>query len=94
MEVTTNNHWRQILHWHDLTKKEQSELKDSCSTAKDTVEDSAFFRYKGQIYDLSDFIRANIVPGWHAVKTSSNFSGMVIKASDCGEAIKIGWYCC
>ena len=90
MEVKTNHQWRQILHWHDLTEKEQSELKDSYST----VEDSVFFRYNGLIYDLSDFQRANIVPGWDAVKTESFFSGMVIKASDCGEAIKIGWYCC
>lgn len=89
MEVTTNNHWRQILYWHDLTQKEQKELQDSY----DSVKESNFFRYKGQIYDLSDFVRINM-PGWDASKPDSFFSGISVKVSECGDAIKVGQYCC
>ena len=55
MKIITNNHYRPVLSWHELTTKEQDELKDSY----DTIEESTFFRFKDWCYDLNDFLRVN-----------------------------------
>ena len=55
MKITTNHHYRHILYWHELTKKEQDEYRD----AYDDVKESTFFRYRNWCYDLNDFLRVN-----------------------------------
>ena len=34
MKIITNNHYRPVLYWHELTTTEQDELKDSYDTIK------------------------------------------------------------
>lgn len=48
MKIITDHKHREILHWFDLTEQEQAEHKDDY----DSIEDSSFVRYKGQLYDL------------------------------------------
>lgn len=70
---------------------------------------SAFFRYNGAVYHLSEFVR--IVPqgatggpfahydhtgalkGWDGIATDSYFSGVVVKYID-DELLRVGLYCC
>lgn len=51
MQITTNNQPRNLISWYDLTEKEQADF--------DYIEDGQFngFRYKGQAYDLGEFVR-------------------------------------
>lgn len=100
MKVTTNNQFRPILHWHELTETEQKEYKD----AYDTVEESSFFRYRNWIYDLNDFLRVNDslngkgkdhdLYGWDGYKNESFFSSVLVKLSDCGDSVRVGLATC
>lgn len=100
MKITTNNQYRPILYWHELTESEQKEYKD----AYDDVEDSSFFRYRDWCYDLNDFLRVNDslngkgkdhdLYGWDGYKNDSFFSSVVIKLSDCNEAVRVGLATC
>ena len=95
MEIKTNHHYRPLLSWHELTDAEQAEHEDDY----DDVQESTFFRYCNWIYDMNDFLRVNDshlpsaehwLYGWDGYKNDSFFSSVVIKYSDCGDAVKIG----
>ena len=96
MKIITNNHYRPVLYWHELTTKEQEELKDSY----DSVEESSFFRFKDWCYDLNDFLRVNDslngkgtdheLYGWDGYKNDSFFSAVLVKLDDSGDSVKVG----
>tara|TARA_R110002020_G_scaffold453505_1_gene668408 strand:- start:414 stop:704 length:291 start_codon:yes stop_codon:yes gene_type:complete len=92
MKIITNNHYRFILYWHDLTDAEQKERADDY----DDVQESTFFRYRGLIYDLGEFLSARgngahyLVNAWDGYHNDSYFSAVLVKYGDCGDAVKIG----
>ena len=96
MKIITNNHYRPVLYWHELTTKEQEELKDSY----DSVEESSFFRFKDWCYDLNDFLRVNDslngkgtdheLYGWDGYHNDSFFSAVLVKLDDSGDSVKVG----
>ena len=96
IKIKTNHHSRPLLYWHDLTDSEQKEH----AGAYDDVEKSSFFRFKGCAYDLSDFMRVNNalngqgtehdLYGWDGYKNETFFSSVLVKFSDCGDAVKVG----
>jgi len=93
VKIKTDNRWRELLHWHDLTESEQVELKDNY----DNIEESSFFRYKSHVYDLNDFMRINgnnddEFSKWHGHVGDSYFSGVLIKLSECGETVMAATY--
>ena len=61
VKYTTNNKPREVLTWHDLTKKEQAEF-DYLDT-EDKQAGSSFARYRGWVYDLGEFFSSE-EPGW------------------------------
>ena len=87
-EVTIygNNHWRELEY----------------SVPEWGVEEEASFRFKGNTYFLSEFLNIhNEVynpnpPDWmkefNGHLSDSYFSGVLVKLSDCGEAVKVYWY--
>jgi hypothetical protein len=87
MQITCNYAPRAILHWHELTAREQAEF--------DWIEDPAdscysFFRYRGEIYCLADFMRPPIdlaEKRWHGIHTDSYFSAILIRLVDLGESV-------
>lgn len=98
MKIKTNNQPREVLTWYDLTPEEQKEF--------DYLEEGegSFFRYKGWVYDLGEFMRidAKIAPHpqregwekWHGYASDSYFSGALIRyTSDCEQVI-VGQYFC
>ena len=99
MKITTNNQYRPLLHWHDLTEEEQKELD-----MYEDVQESSFFRYRDWTYDLNDFLRVNDslngkgkdhdLYGWDGYKNESFFSSVIVKYSDCGEAVRVGLATC
>ena len=100
MKITTNNQYRPILHWSELTEEEQTEYRD----VYDDVEDSSFFRYRHWTYDLNDFLRVNdslngkgkdhALYGWDGYHNETFFSSVVIKYSDCSDYVRVGLATC
>ena len=93
MKITTNNHYRMILSFFDLTEKEQSEIKDNY----DTIEESLFFRYRGLVYDLNEFMRVQygtafnkVINDWDGYHNDSFFSAVLVKYSSCNDGVKVG----
>ena len=88
MKIKTNNQFRPVLYWQDLEANEQSELSDS----HDTVQESTFFRYRGQVYDIGEFMitQSPLLSAWDGVFGTSYFSAVLVKYSDDGDAVKVG----
>lgn len=80
--VTTNNHHRPVLDASELTDAERTEFDyldwDALREGRDSA---SFFRYRGQVYDLSEFIESapDGAFGWDAFRSDSFFSGIVIR---------------
>jgi len=92
MKIKTNQHFRPVLYWHDLEASEQGELSDSY----DTIEESSFFRYRGQVYDLGEFMSARgngaheLFNDWDGYHNDSFFSAVLVKYSEEYDAVKVG----
>ena len=93
MKIKTNHHFRPVLYWHDLTEAEQRENADAYGES----EDSSFFRYRNRVYDLCNFMHAEgytgrheLFPNWDGYHNDSFFSAVLVKFSDCGDAVKVG----
>ena len=97
MKIITNNHYRPILSWHELTDNEKNEYCD----AYEDVENSFFFRYRDYCYDLNDFLRVNDslhgrgqkheMYGWDGYKNDTFFSSVLVKFSNDHECVKVGF---
>lgn len=96
MIITTNNQPREILTWYDLTLDEQKDF--------DYLEegDGSFFRYKGQVYDLGEFMRIDkvIAPHpqregweqWSGYASENFFSGVLVRYTADFESVIVGSY--
>lgn len=84
MNIITNHTLRPFLSFHELTDKEAKSL-----SAYPGHEESTFFKYKGHVYDLSDFLRLNL-KGWDGVLNETFFSGVVVKLKS--EGVIVGRY--
>jgi len=86
VKVITNNQQRKTIYWFELSQKEREEVN-----TYDQVKDSTFFRYKGQIYDIADFMPCPL-EGWQGYSSDSYFSGVLLCLSPCGDSVKVGRY--
>lgn len=80
MKIITNNQPRPLLRWGDLTDKEHLEF-DWLETEDDKVS-SEFFRYKGQVYCLGEFLSVDPsgeLSDWDGLHATSAFSGILVK---------------
>lgn len=119
MKIRTNHQPRPILHPWDLQPDDLREFdyivphegRTWMEQEKDWMDSGAqFFRYRGQLYDLGEFVR--IVPpgqagggfahydhtgdlvGWDGIATDSYFSGTVVKLVDDGDSVIVGLLTC
>jgi hypothetical protein len=103
MKIKTNNKPRPVIYGYELSAKE---AKDFDYIDPEEMSGHAFFRYRGQIYDLGEFVRI-CRPGshggpfahydhtgelsrWDAIRTDSYFSAIVIRLSEDGEELVAG----
>lgn len=97
LTVTTNNHHRPVLQAWELTDAERAEFDYLDWAAIEAGNDSAsFFRYRGQVYDLGDFVESPPleVNGWDAFQSDSFFSGIVIRYCQGDEdSVVVGLVC-
>lgn len=78
---------------YELTEDERKEFDYLNWPAIDDGLDSAsFFRYRGTVYDLGEFLVNSAPEGWQAARADSYFSAIVIRVSDDGEEITAGLY--
>lgn len=98
--IKTNGHTRDLLNWWNLTPDEKEDV-----AGYDGVEDSEFFRFKGNVYDLNEFMRLehsnpDLFKGWDGYAGDSYFSGVLVRypRDEWGdldtESIIVGWYYC
>lgn len=84
MTIITNNHFRAILNAHDLTPTELEAfgyLEEG---------EGSFIRYKGRVWELGEFTNTDL-EGWDGISSDTAFSGAVIKLSEDGDTVKIGY---
>ena len=99
IKITTNNQFRPLVYGYELTDKE----KEYFDYLDDVEADFTGFRYKGDLYDLGEFIRIDHRKGqpmtfdefadYDGVHTETMWSGILVKYSDCGDGVKVGTYC-
>jgi len=92
IEIITNNHPRQLIYGYELTEKEKEDFD-----YLEDIEIHDFFRYKGQVYDPSEFmgIEHNLDPEfskWEGYSSDSYFSGIVLKYTKDMESVIVGRY--
>lgn len=94
LTIRSNYQTRDLLFWEDLSGYEKSEYSDLL----ENPEDHQYFRYKGNIYLLSDFMRieknAPFPEYWQGYMSDSFFSGILIRLEDQGmeNAVIVGQY--
>lgn len=92
MVTITHKEDVEIINFHELTENEKSSLCDY-----EGYEDSSFFRYRENVYDLSDFMKIghslnDPMKDFDGYRGDSFFSGLVIKLSPCGEGASVALY--
>lgn len=103
MEIRTNNKPRHIVYGFELSDKEKQEF----DYLGDDLDNAEFFRYKGQVYDLGEFVRIETtrtnafttvaekdspLAAWHGISSDSYFSGVVVKYTPDYESVVVGQY--
>ena len=90
LTIRTNGHYRPVLCWENLTEKEKAEYDI------EIFYNSSFFRYRGWAYALDDFMRVydepHFIGKWDGVHADGFFSGVLVKYSNCGDAVKVATY--
>lgn len=96
LTVRTNNIPRDVIDAYELSESERAEFDYIDWPAVERGEASAsFFRYKGRLYDLGEFDRANEVghvsiPGqWDGFLSDSFFSGIAVRYVDNYERVVV-----
>lgn len=95
MRIITNNVPRETLSGFELTDAERADFDYlDWEAIKEGSDSATFFRYKGNVYDLGEFMGTGNLPRfsplakWHGYHNDSYFSGIVIKIiDDTGDVI-------
>lgn len=100
LTIKTNNAPRPIVNGYELSPKERAEF-DYLSDER--LDESSFFRFKGNVYDLGEFMRCsfnmtlsldepNVWGKWDGYSSDSYFSGVVVRYVDSHERVIVGRY--
>ncbi len=90
--IKTDNIPRDVLMGAELDDREKAEFD---YYTIDELYDASFFRYKGNVYDIGDFLHApESLKPWHGSLSTSYFTGIVIKYTNGFESVIVGRYYC
>lgn len=97
MEIVSNNVPRQVFYGYELTDKERIEFD---YLEEDELRERAFFKYKGETYDMGEFMRVTDVMAlhndqlkdWHGYMADSYFSGILVRYTDNDDEIVVGQF--
>ena len=100
--IITNNKPRDIIYGYELPHyfkgdKLESVLSDLYYYTDDELQDAMLFIYKGDVYDLGEFMRIDkFAPqefqGWDGYSNDSFFSGTLVKYTDDNMVIVAQYY--
>ena len=84
MKIITNNIPRLLIDLYELDQKERPDYET----------EGPFFRYKENLYDLSEFLRTpDELKDWDGYSPESFFSGVLVKyAKDDPDRVIVGRY--
>ena len=94
MTIKTNNVPRDVVYWYELTDAERAEF--DYLDSDDAQSDASFFRHRGNVYDLGEFMRTpeGMFEDWDGYRSDSFFSGILIRyVEDCDRVIIATYYC-
>lgn len=94
--IKTNHVPRLVIDAYELTSKERETFdyldwsslggsaNDEVYTPSKSAEDATFFRYRGELYDIGEFIRSTDpdLSHWDGIQTDTFFSATLIKFVD------------
>ena len=90
--IKSNHHERELRCMFDLPEKARV---DFTYVQGDDQYSLRLFQYKGEWYDVNEFMITRDVPafaGWHGYQSDSFFSGVLIRYTDDFEAVAVGRY--
>lgn len=100
LKIITNHVPRDVLYAWDLTGAEQSEFDYiDWGLVENGESNPEFFRYKGEVYDLGEFLTTSELSrgaghhdlaDWDGYQSDSFFSGIVVKYVDDYERVIVG----
>lgn len=93
--IRTNNVPRDLVYAWELSQKERAEFDYlDWQSIEDGRDSATFFRYKGTLYDLGEFLRAgDTFAAWDGYRSDSYFSGLVVRLVDGMDRCVVGRYC-
>lgn len=92
MKIKTNRHARHIIYGCELPENQRKEFD---YLSDEEYSSNGFFKYKGQYFDLGEFIRCEGElkdKEWHRYSSDSYFSGIVVKYTEDYESVIVGTY--
>lgn len=91
-DVTIISNWqpRVLSYYYELNKREQRKVQKEYNLTDEEKGYFKFFKYKGFIYSLSDFIRNDTDPYWDGYHTETAFSAVYCKVVDSSERVIVG----
>ena len=92
--IVTNNKPRFIIYGFELTQKEKKGF--DYYEDDEELDNQTFFRYKGNVYCMEDFMRIDKnspfdYKKWNGYSSDSFFSGILVKIVD-DESVIVGRY--
>lgn len=91
MKIKCNNIPRQFIYGYELSSKQR---QDFDYIPDDEIMLHEFIKYKGNVYDVSEFLRVDSqeLNGWHGYASDSFFSGVLIRIVDSEHCIMASYY--
>jgi hypothetical protein len=96
--IVTNNHPRDIIDAWELTPKEREQFDYlDWSSIDDCTDSASFFRYRGELYDIGEFVRVTAdmampFPRWDGYTSDTYFSGKLIRYVDNFERVIVALF--
>ena len=85
--ITSNFQARPLMYGSDLPEKVQEDFGIRAEN------DGNYFKYKGEYYDLADFLaheNSSEDGYWHGACAQSFFTGIVVRLTDDNEGVIVG----
>jgi|SRR5690554_1535699 len=97
MEIVTNNVPRHVIYGYELSDEERMDFD---YLSEDELIWRSFFKYKGEIYDLGEFMRVtdtmtlhnDPLKQWHGYMADSYFHGILVRYTESMEEIVVGQF--
>lgn len=90
MQIITNNIPRQLIYGYELSDKEKTNFD-----YLDNIDSHNFVKYKGFIYDVSEFMSTynmDSLKDWDGYSSDSYFSGVLLKIIDSDYVLMARYY--